>query len=65
MIRPKKKLHLATESVRVLNADALRRAQGGAIDRCSEVYSGCNPGQTNDCTLMAGCDASAVKGACG
>ena len=56
MLRPKKKLHLGTESVRVLTADALRRAQGGAIDRCSEHYSGCNPGPTNDCPTMVSCD---------
>jgi len=61
MIRPRKKLHLGTESVRVLTADALRRAQGGVIDRCSEHYSGCNPGQTNDCSIIASCD---VKTGC-
>jgi hypothetical protein len=58
MIRPKKKLHLGTESVRVLTVDALRRAQGGAFDRCTEQYSGCNPSPTNDCPTMS-CD---IKG---
>jgi len=55
MIRPTKKLHLRTESIRVLTPDALRGVPGGLllVERCTKNYSGCNPTTTLptlDCT---------------
>ena len=65
MNRPTKKLHLRTESIRVLTPDALRGVQGGLLlgERCTKDYSGCNPtttGTTFDCTKA--CDTNTCDG---
>jgi hypothetical protein len=68
MIRPTKKLHLRTESIRVLTPTALRTVQGGVmgIEKCTKDYSGCNPvttatavcGTTKDCGETYTCDTT-------
>jgi len=48
MIRPKRKLALQTESIRVLSAAALDRVQGGVmVEKCTREWSGCNPSGTS------------------
>jgi hypothetical protein len=58
MIRPTKKLHLQSESIRVLTTTALRQVQGGVmVEKCTKDYSGCNPGGTSvDCDSKYRCN---------